>query len=219
MKKLHILTSGFSSPNQRAFLFPLLCHHQKLQDTGISVEIFDQVQPRIYECDYLALDSKYYSTRWRKETQEVIDDVCKLSEGAGGLIYFDITDSAGFDHANVLPYVTVYAKSQLFIDRSLYLKPLVGYRLYTDYYSREHGIYDIDRSQSAPVKNADLLNKMIVGWNSGLADYSWTGPYRMAAYERLPVKLFLRRLGIDRAPRPSDARQRQTSIRIGTNYQ
>lgn len=218
MKRINILTNGFKTPNQRAFLFPILFHRKCLEDIGLSIRIFSEISSDLFDCDYLAVENKYFSKRWVNERDSVVEEIALLSDAVGGLIYFDITDSSGIDHAHALPHVTVYAKSQLMADKSRYLTPMKGYRPYSDFYAQEHGLKDFDDESSTPISSPALLDRMTVGWNSALADYSWLGPLRMAAYQRIPLRSFLRLPSVEDYPKPSLTRSRAASIRIGTNY-
>ena len=218
MTRVNILTSGFTSSNGCAFLFPLLVHRRALQDAGITLALHDNDadHARLADCDVLIVDNKVYGPRWITENDAIVETFARLSAVAPKLFYFDITDSSGWDHARVLPYVTGYFKNQLLRDRSLYLRPLHGYRLYTDHYHQNDGVTDADQAASEPVGDAGLLAKLHVGWNSGLADYSLLGPLRMALYRRMPLGPLLRfpqqftAAGTDRG--------KDVSCRIGTGY-
>ena len=213
---VHILTAGFSSPNGRAFLMPLILHRQALEDAGISVKLFRGRTAELTHCDVLIVDSKYHSPRWAAESDAVMEEFEDFRDQVRCVIFADILDSAGWDHARPLPLVTLYCKAQLLKDRSAYLKPLYGYRIFSDYYHRKPGIEDDEPVRSEPVADPGDLEKLTVGWNSGLADYSWLGPYRMAGYERVHLPAFIR--FPDNFHVPSGARAKDVSCRIGTGY-
>ena len=218
MTRVNILTPGFTSPNGCAFLFPLVVHRQALREANIHVAFHhDDPDPaKLGDCDALILDSKFYSARWTAESDAVLVRIAALAEAAPRLFYFDITDSSGWDHARALPLVTAYVKNQLLKDRSLYLQPLYGYRLHADHYHRTVGVEDDDGARSEPVADPALLDKLHVGWNSGLADYSLLGPLRMSLYRRLPLPALLQAPSDYTAP---DApRPHPLSCRIGTGY-
>jgi len=216
--KVHILTPGFTSPNGRAFLFPLLLHRRHLIERGIGITLFksDRDPAALSDCDVLIVDSKYYSPRWIKDTPAVLAALANLRQQSDKLFYFDITDSSGWDHARALPHVTAYFKNQLLKDRSLYLKPVYGYRVYSDSYHRSEGVRDPGDERSEPVADPGLLGKLHLGWNSCLADYSLQGEFRMSAYRyaRLP--------GLLRAPNhftdPAGQRPLDLSCRVSTSY-
>ena len=218
LTRAHVLTAGFTSPNGCAFLFPLIVHRRALADCGIEITLFtdDSDRAAVSDCDVLILDSKFYSPRWVTESDAVLDRIAALAEAAPKLFYFDITDSSGWDHARALPLVTAYFKNQLLRDRTRYLSPLYGHRLYADYYHRHEGVGDERDERSEPVASPALLAKLQVGWNSGLADYALFGPLRMAAFRRMAwpalLKTSQRWVPAER-PRP-----RGFTCRIGTGY-
>ena len=214
--RIHVLTPGFTTPNGCAFLMPLLLHGNALCDAGITVRLFDAPGPQITDCDALFLDSKYYSPRWIEESEAILAEIAGFSDALDKVVFFDILDSASWDQARVLPHVTLYCKGQLLRDQNSYLKPLYGYRSFTDYYHRNCGVEDGDPVYSEQVGDPSLLDKLTVSWNSGLADYSWLGPYRMNMYHHLPLRPLLR--FSDSFHAPSSARSKETSCRIGTRY-
>jgi hypothetical protein len=215
--RVKILTAGFSSPNGRAFLMPLLLHRRALADLGLELQIMAPPVEAAGDCDVLIVDGRVYSPRWRKESAEVLDELASLRERVKHLVYVSIADSAGWDHARALPLVSLYCKSQLLRDRTAYTRPLYGNRIFSDYYHRQFGVSDAVPMYSEPVADPQLLNKLTVSWNSGLADYSWLGPYRMKAYQYLPSTMLLRFPDVFH---PTDAsRAKEFSCRIGTSYQ
>lgn len=214
--RVHVLTAGFGSPNGRAFLMPLILHERALRDAGIPISFFYAHSPGLTDCDVLVVDSKYHSPRWATESDAVMEEFQAFREQVRCVIFVDILDSAGWDHARPLPLVTLYCKAQLLRDRERYLKPMYGYRIFSDYYHREHDIADQEPVWSEPVADPADLEKMTVSWNSALADYSWLGPYWMAAFHRLPVSALLQ---FPKSFRPPDAeRVKETSCRIGVRY-
>ncbi len=216
MIQVHVLTEGFVSPNGRAFLFPLIFHRRALREAGIRLRYFVAVCEALYDCDVLAVDSKFYSSGWQAHSQSILDEIAGFREKLDKVVYFDIGDSSGWDHARVLPFVTLYCKNQVLKDRSLYLRPIYGYRLHADYYYQQCGIEDDCADRSEPVADPRQLDKLTVSWNSGLADYSWLGPARMALYQHIQLPALLR--APTRFVAPSPDRPQDISCRIGTNY-
>jgi len=147
---------------------------------------------------------------------KVLEIFEKFNEKISKIIYFDISDSSGFPHARVLPYVDAYVKNQLLVDKTLYLKPLYGHRLYSNYYHKRYDIKDKDPLYSEPIKNPELLKKLIIGWNSGLADYSLFGPYRMMCYRKLRVSSLL--AYPKKYTQPIKKRNHDLSCRMGISY-
>ena len=218
MTLVHVLTPGFVSPNGRAFLFPLVRHRRALRDRRIRLRFFapGSEPAKLTDCDALILDSKIYDARWLVDSDGILEEIAELARRAPKLFYFSIGDSTGWDHCRPLPLVTAVVKNQLLRDRARYLQPFYGNRLYTDHYHRQAGLHDEDEASSEPIADAALLDKLLVGWNSGLADYSLHGPLRMGLYHRLPLDALLR---FPEWHVPADApRDLEVSCRIGTAY-
>lgn len=214
---VHILTAGFTSPNGRAFLFPLVAHQEYLRKMGIRWRLFTREEPALCDCDVLIVESKYFSPRWRYESAEVLESFDRFRASGAKLYYFQIGDSSTWDHARVLQYVDGYFANQLLKDRARYLRPFYGSRVYTDYYHEKFGVEDDKPVYSEPICDVGQLQKLGVGWNSGLADYSPYGPYRMALYNRLPFKSLLSFPG--RFTVPDRPRKNDFSCRMGISYQ
>ena len=93
---------------------------------------------------------------------------------------------------------------------------MYGNRIFSDYFNQKHGANDKNEEYSAPITDEKLLDKMTVGWNSGLADYSLHGPSRMALYYRIPFKPLLKFPKI--VAKPSASRSNDISCRMGITY-
>ena len=192
MIQVHVLTEGFVSPNGRAFLFPLIVHRRALREAGIHLRFFVALRDALYDCDVLLIDSKFHKSRWIPDKEGILGEFLLFKERVDLVCYFDTTDSTGQIQTELLPIVDTYYKNQLLRDRTLYLRPMYGYRIYADYYHRRRGVVDTEPEYSTPVSDPALLHKLAVSWNSGLADYSWLGPARMGLYQRLPIAALLR---------------------------
>ncbi len=187
-----------------------------MRDAGFDVRIFRTADQTVADCDALIVDGRYYTSRWAGESDAVLQELARLRDQIGKLIFISIADSAGWDHARALPYVSLYCKSQLLHDRARYLEPLYGHRIFTDYYHWTFGVDDDAPVRSEPVTDPALLGKLAVSWNSGLADYSWLGPYRMKAYQYAPLPFLLRFPGAFHAA--AMPRDKDFSCRVGTAY-
>ncbi len=214
--QVHILTAGFESPNGCAFLFPLIRFQRSLCDLGINIRIFNNVEIAVQNCDILLIENKFYGVRWAVERDSVLAELLWCKEQVGALIYVDITDSTGWDHADALPFVTAYLKNQLLVDRNRYLSPMYGYRPFSNYFHEQFSVVDDNPAYSKPINDPDLLGRLGVGWNSGFADWSLYGPMRMALYRRTQ---WLVLLGEPKGwNRPSISRNNDMTCRFGISY-
>ena len=105
MYKINILTKGFISPNACAFLFPIIVNKRRLIDSGISYSIFQDISERIYDCDVLILDSRYFSRLWHIYCDDqILKRIEELKNKINAVLFFDISDSTGWIESQVLPY-------------------------------------------------------------------------------------------------------------------
>lgn len=216
VKRIHVLTAGFTSQNGVAFLMPLLLFKHALREAGFDVRLFKAPSSALTDCDALLLDSKCFGPRWNGESDAVLAEIAGYRDRVANLIYMDLFDSAAWPHARALPYVSLYCKSQVLKDRELYLRPLYGARAFTDYYHRKCGVDDEPPLYSEPAPDRVLLGKLAVSWCSGLADYSPAGPWRTALYRHLPIAPLLRFPA--RVCAPSTNRANDISLRVGLRY-
>jgi len=189
--RIHVLTPGFTSPNGVAFLFPLITFKPLLKSEGFDIHFYRGVEDRLYQCDVIIIDSKYYSQKWATQSPQVLDEIASFKKAGLKVIYADISDSTGWVHVKMMDYVDLYMKNQLLKDRRRYLEPVYGYRLFADYYHNDFDITDKDEDLSRPLSEKNL-HKLIVGWNSGLSDYSPTGPYKTILYNKVPLPFLLK---------------------------
>lgn len=213
---VHVLTRGFDTPNGSAFLFPLIAFRHALAQAGYVVKLFFSTSPDLLNCDVLLVDSKFHRDRWQMDTPAVLAEFQRFAEAGPRIVYCDTTDSTGGLMVQLLPIVDVYAKAQLLAERSAYLGPHYGLRVYTDHYFRTANAQDSDPIWSSAVPDPALLDRLALSWNSGLADYSQFGPARMALYRRFPLRRLLT------YPRGAATAERERPLdlqaRMGTRY-
>lgn len=214
--RVHLLTPGFTTPNGRAFLFPLVVWRRQLAEAGITIVSFhDEDAPGLTDADILVVDSKYHKDRWATGTPALLEQFAAWGRRVK-VAFFDTSDSSGWVLAELLPVVSAYCKHQLLRDRAHYARPLYGRRLHADYYHQRAGIADATPEIATAITDPALLAKLRVFWNTGLADYSLHGPTRMALYQRLPLP------GLLRFPKPlapaAGPRPNAVSCRFGTGY-
>ncbi|MEW5728915.1 MAG: glycosyltransferase [Pseudomonadota bacterium] len=193
--RVHLLTEGFRSSNVRAALYPLIRHRRQLADAGVRVRLFSAEEASLADCDLLVAESKWFADRWTAAPEAVLEQLSRWRRHTGRLAYLDTADSTALLHPRALEVVDAYWKAQLLADRSHYTRPHYGNRLFTDHAHRVHGIADAEPAWSEPVAAPEMLAKLRVSWNSGLADWSVAGRYLSEAYARLPLRPLLRAPG------------------------
>lgn len=119
----------------------------------------------------------------RKEIRHDIVTLQKIRDKFKNVIYFD--DTAGTDELNlaVFPYVDRYLKKQINKDRSFYLEPSYGDRIYSKYYHEKYGISDNLEIAREGLKQ-EWIDKIEVSWNLGIGCYPKL-PYRNGIARRM----------------------------------
>lgn len=192
MKNIHILTNWFKSPNETAFLYPLLKFKSQLLNKGYSIKFFDQPSEKFTECDVIIISSKFYSNNWSENlVHKTLQEIYELKKNGAKLIYADISDSTGVVHFKMLDIVDLYIKNQLYKNKNNYLKSFYGYRIYTDFYNRNYNVKDKTPVYSEPITNIDNLKKLTIGWNSALGNYGILSFYCQKIIGNLGLKFHL----------------------------
>ena len=217
MTQINILSDDFASPNGFAFLYPIVVYRHFLRDAGLSVRIFSQAADGLADCDVLIIDSKALRDCWGsiETTNRALDRINGWA-GKTSVLFFDTADSTGWVNADVLTRVRGYYKNQVLRDRSLYTKTLYGGRLHTDFCHTQLGEIDDQSETTWPAVASEDVAKIRVGWNSGMADYSYAGLYRSRLFRRLRWPALLR--PPKKYAPPSAERPLALSCRVATAY-
>ena len=173
------LFQKISLPSWMGNWFPVWYNLKNLKRKGIRVRFINYLNLKHKKLESIVgFDSriinnlivKYDSVR-KTTRNEIIPILKRIRKRADTLLFFDNADNPGYLHHDVLPYVDIYFKKQLFKDFSLYSKPLYKKRLFSDFYTRN---YDLkDESIYIPDSKLELKdkNKMSLSWNFALKDY------------------------------------------------
>lgn len=105
------------------------------------------------------------STSDRIEVLQVVKKHCNT------LVWLDTADSTGTSLFDVMPYVDVYLKKQVLVDRDRYTKPIWGGRIFCEYYHKKYQIEDkVVCDREFPVLDNKYTHKLGISWNVGLGD-------------------------------------------------
>jgi len=215
--RVNVLTAGFATSNGSAFLFPFVVHRRSLRNASIDVQFKNRNATDLTDCDVLLIDSKEFRHDWSEaKASRTLELLMSLRENARKIIWCDTSDSTGTLQSKVFPAVDKYLKSQILIERSLYATQIYGGRIFADYYHQSNGVDDeVEDAIDTPISKSDTL-KIGVSWNSGLADYSMYGPWRIGLYNQIPLPFLLRNPG--RLNSVDNPRSNDLSARFGARY-
>lgn len=162
--------------------YPLRAFAHQIESQGLRFKIHFRPRRILANCDVLCVLGEYFRKHPDVDRLELLR---RYRPQVQALIYFDTTDSTGTPSFDVLPWVDLYAKSQLLKDRTLYTQELYGMRYYTDYYHRLKGIADENEGWREPAP-VDEIHKLAVAWNIGLGDYHSFSKWRRRLRILLP---------------------------------
>lgn len=99
------------------------------------------------------------------------DILRKIKEHCNLLIWLDTADSTGTCMFDVMPYVDLYFKKQVLIQKDDYCRDVYGARTFCEYYHNLLGLEDetITKRYYPPTERK-YLSKIRVAWNVGIGD-------------------------------------------------
>jgi len=123
--------------------------------------------------------------RWFLKPDRVDIDLLKqLRDKYERFVFFHDDAGGGIPRLEVLPYVDIFYQKALFWDRTLYMRPLYGKELFSDYYHKKYGVTDPVEKKRAVVTDPAQLKKLRLSWNIGIGDFP-----RATGRERFAVAL------------------------------
>jgi hypothetical protein len=204
------------SANSCGFIIPLIINKNRLLDIGLKFKFFSEIKKNIFDCDYLILDSKLFKYDWGADkVKRTKDFFFNLKENVNKLIFLDLSDSSSTIINEALEIVDIYLKNQIYKNKNLYLKPMYGRRIFTNYYHKKFKIKDKESENSVPVKNKKNLKKIKISWNSYFSNYSIFGDLKIQLYKLFPFKFFL---NIPKVVKSKNKKQNDVSCRMGLKY-
>ena len=205
-------------------IYPLILNKRKLLDLGYKITFYFKLSKKLLECDILILVSK--------PTQKIIDEkkasvknnnvlldyLSEIRSKVKKIIWFDNSDSSSVTNFEVMPYIDIYLKKQILINKSLYNSNFYGGRIFTDFYHKKFKI--IDKKEfinNFPLKKK-YENKLKLSWNIGLGNVhnSFNPLYKII---RLFFPLFIIKKFSDDFIKPEKAREIDFFFRGSIKYE
>ena len=205
-------------------IYPLILNKRKLLDLGYKITFYFKLSKKLLECDILILVSK--------PTQKIIDEkkasvknnnvlldyLSEIRSKVKKIIWFDNSDSSSVTNFEVMPYIDIYLKKQILINKSLYNSNFYGGRIFTDFYHKKFKI--IDKKEfinNFPLKKK-YENKLKLSWNIGLGNVhnSFNPLYKIL---RLFFPLFIIKKFSDDFIKPEKAREIDFFFRGSIKYE
>ena len=157
-------------------LYPILVNKSRFKDLGFNFNFYKKISPKIYDCDYLIIFSKAIQKLLKKKKSifskddEIIKFLIDAKSRVKKVIWFDTSDSTSVTHFEVMPFIDLYLKKQIFVDKKNYQKKLYGGRIFTDYYHKKYSINDEKIfNQYFPLKKK-YFSKLQLSWNVGIGN-------------------------------------------------
>jgi hypothetical protein len=165
--RVHVLSAR--TPKAFNSAYPLRAFRRGIRAKGLDVRLFFANEASLVDCDVLCVMSEHWKGSNGNGAQR-LDQIKRYRDAVSTLVWLDTSDSSGTTSFEVLPFVDLYAKSQLLRDRSKYTASFYGMRCYTDFYHRREQVTDTRETQRQPAE-ATELHKLALSWNLGLGSY------------------------------------------------
>lgn len=186
---------------------------KQLLNHGLKVEFHvDHRDKGLSDADYVLIHSRYFGKGWQninkrnaRNEEELFRFLLALRGSVDQLIWFDAADSTGSYDFPVLPYVDVFLKKQLLLNRDYYVNPEGGkdIRVWLNCLSPE------ERKRFEPCPPQEL-HKVRLGWNIGFNDYRYFGCKMSRLSNYLSYNLYPVRFADVYQQRPYDLAYRGT---------
>ncbi|MCH7964138.1 MAG: hypothetical protein IH852_09390 [Bacteroidetes bacterium] len=142
-----------------------------MADAGITLRFYTHLQgKKIFDADILFINSYIFKPFWKNSKDEIFSFLRNAQEQRLRIFWFDNTDSTWSTQFEVLPYVEMYLKNQIFKNKSLYLKRFHTGRIFTDYFDNLYQSGERETDYFIPKKND--LSKVNLSWNSCFENYT-----------------------------------------------
>ncbi len=167
--KISILTNN-SCPNSKAFNCPLLASKPYFADKGFNLDFCWKISEAVFNCDVLFINSNVFRAYWRTNKPYIFNFLENAKSRNLKILWFDTTDSTWCTQFEVMPYVDLFLKSQIFADRTMYLKRFRTGRIFTDLFD---GLYKTgEKEENYPFPSKNDLAKIRISWNTCFENYT-----------------------------------------------
>lgn len=167
--------------------YPLIKWEKNFNKIGINFSYFmSHLNQKIYNVDVLIIDSRYLRQniihdKKHVDSSFIVNQLTDFRSKGVKIVFFDNSDAAGARYLNLIEYVDVYAKKQLFknIDKYTYGSNELNYREFIKDYKLDKSLDDILSSTKGkyPSCSKEDLEKLKLSWNIGMEDYRYF-PFR-----------------------------------------
>ncbi len=157
-------------------IYPLILNKRKLLDLGYKITFYFKLSKKLLDCDILILISKPIqkiidkNQPSQKNNSNLLKFLSEIRSKVKKIIWFDNSDSSSVTNFEVMPYIDIYLKKQILINRSLYNSNLYGGRIFTDFYHKKFKITDKKQYQNSFPLKKEYEKKLRLSWNIGLGN-------------------------------------------------
>jgi len=213
------VVSHNDSPNSRAFNLPIFLSRRNLRANGVEIRFHFSFHPELQECDVLMINSNVFRNYWKENKGSIFSYLESSAKRNQKIIWVDTTDSTWCTQFEVMPFVDIFLKNQIYAEKKTYLKRFKTGRIFTDYFKTSYNCDEKDSEYVLPKE--DELDKLHLGWNTCIHNYDiFRTNLFSKIHHRLPFWLscMIKKLRLRRFVSPSKSRPVPISSRLGYSY-
>ena len=208
-----ILINKDLNPNTYAFVYPILINFKNFEKLTIDI-VFD-IKEKNY--DIILIDSKFFIKQFNDNNNQEIENKFKILKQKTKILVYCDNEASIFINKNIFKFIDYYLKGRIPADLNIYKKPLYGQRQFTEFYNKKYNIID-DNENYSHILNDHEISKIILGWNNGIADYSYTSFIRKNIYKFTDIFIKTNKINFINKNKLFTARFKQNYNRNTINY-
>ncbi len=153
-----------------AFNCPLLVTRDMFRSRRVELIFHYHRTQRLFDADCIFINSNVFRPWWQTRREEIFDFLHAARKNGLKILWFDVTDSTWCTQFQVLPYVDLFLKNQVFSDRKCYLKRYRTGRIFTDYFDNLYNCGERETDYELPDEAG--LSKLRISWNTCFENYT-----------------------------------------------
>ena len=166
---INVLTNN-SCPNSKAFNCPILASNIFFDEKGYRFVFHFKISPKVVNCDALLINSNVFRFHWKSKKDKIFEFLDIARTNKLKILWFDTTDSTWCTQFEVMPYVDLLLKSQVFKDRRMYLQRFRTGRIFTDIFDDLY--LSGEKEEFFPLPTEGDLSRIKISWNTCFENYT-----------------------------------------------
>jgi len=172
MNRIAIISNYGRIKGGMNLLYPIYRWEKKFEECGVKFDIYTNAENiKLLEYSVIIIMHRYYQLKFGKgyikDFSEIIEKILFFKKHGVKVVYFDTGDATGTNLFQLMEYVDLLLRKQLFKNKELYL---MNNGIHSQRIWLLSNAYDKEVNDYIPCKQEYLKNVGLL-WNIGLVDY------------------------------------------------